>query len=108
MEKPMKREHSDPCKVKMFVNNYPHDVCTCGADSANEVIDAMSTWIEGEIPSKQDLRAIVVKALDIENLKADEEIMKNFPMTVLEICNGADEIVDNIHTLLTQRLGVVK
>ena len=58
----------------------------------------------GEKPSSQGkaldveatVRAIAHKALDINNLVQNEELLKNFPMTIAEIMQARDEIAEEV------------
>lgn len=76
----------------------------------NEAIDAYEQWEKSQpkdavsMPTVEEIRDIVVKALDIKNLKLNKEFIENFPMTILEICNAGDEIVNGIHDLINRKL----
>ena len=56
---------------------------------------------------KQEVFKIAHKALDIDGLVANEELLKNFPMTIAEITQARDEIVEAITSLLSEKEGEV-
>lgn len=89
MEKPRKKEHDKNCWINKTNNKYP---CDCGAEENNSAIDAMYAWIEGEMPTVEDIKKIIYDKA--ENYIEDD--------------SGCDELrneqAKDIHSLITRKL----
>lgn len=97
MEKPRKKE-------------WPKSMSSGWAEGWNDCHDAMSTWIEGEIPSLiEEIESIIIERLG--SIEDEDKPDGNGGYEKLFSDRGefqAKLISEKITALLTQRLGVVK
>ena len=86
MEKPRKKEHKEYCGHEC------RGICDCGAQPSNEMHAAMSTWLEGEVPTKDSIELEIHRYFD-KGLKSD----KPTNITI-------DFLAQAIHALLTRKI----
>ena len=89
MEKPRKQsiEYYEECKcIELYQQN-----------GWNSCHDAMSTWIEGAVPSIEEIEEVIKTTWFSKGIekKVSEGLLKT----------SVNNLAINIHTLLTQRLG---
>jgi hypothetical protein len=102
IERPIKREisiHENhtfdedycyECQRCLDPDEYPEDKITVGNTLYNKGIDAMSAWIEGVVPKKEELASFILEFY--ETYCADDAM-------------DIPKLGEHLHTLLTQRLG---
>lgn len=73
MEKPRKRfeEHNDEsgesCGCESLSESYP---CEIEQEGYNSGLDAMSTWIDGEIPNEKEIEDTIRKCSEYNHINA--------------------------------------
>lgn len=84
MEKPRKNEHATNCplfhghlcncvlsKWEKICSTHGDYACACGADKVNNTIDAMSTWLVGQVPTEEQTELEIHRYFD-KGLKSDK------------------------------------